>query len=99
MERYSYQPLGPEPYSIRLLRLLPGSGENEIRCGIFHYALRTERAFGLYEALSYVWGDADDTRRVLVRDQDDMEDRYLDVTINLFAALRRLRDPDLLRTL
>jgi hypothetical protein len=45
MERYTYPPLASELYRIRLLRLLPGSTEEDIRCEIFHYTLRVERAF------------------------------------------------------
>ncbi|KAJ4401111.1 hypothetical protein N0V91_008133 [Didymella pomorum] len=65
---------------------------------VFQYTLRNEKAFGLYEALSYVWGDFDNTHDPLVRKSEDSEYRSFTVTYNLYAALYRLRYPDLPRT-
>jgi predicted Holliday junction resolvase-like endonuclease len=53
----------------------------------------------MYEALSYCWGDALNLQRILVTDQADTEFRYLGVTVNLFAAFQRVKDPDMSRTL
>jgi hypothetical protein len=99
MERYTYRSLVTRPQNIRLLYLLPGHDEEDIRCELIHYRLRPERPLGLYEALSYVWGDQNDIRRIRIRNADDFEFRYLNVTVNLYAALLRLRDPELRRTL
>lgn len=99
MEQYQYQPLASKLNDIRLVRLLPGSGEDDVQCEIFHYNLRAGRAFGLYEALSYVWGDPREPKSVLVRNPGQETYRYLNVTTNLYIALKRLRDVDLPRTL
>jgi hypothetical protein len=100
MERYTYQSLAQGPNRIRLLRVSPGADDDEIKCEIFHYTLRVERASGLYEALSYVWGqESREPCRILLKNADDEQYQYLDVRSNLLAALRRLRDPDLLRVL
>jgi hypothetical protein len=91
MERYIYQPLAQGSNHIRLLRLLPGHGEDDIRCDIFDYGLRLERPFGLYEAISYTWGEIPLEYHVItVQNAKSAEDRYLEVKPNLYAALRRL---------
>lgn len=95
---YEYRPLRPGPNNIRLLQILPGTGSADICCQVFQYTLRTEKAFGLYEALSYVWGDAADPQRIWVKNAEDEHYRTFSVTQNLYAALRRLRDADLPRT-
>lgn len=94
---YLYQPLLAAPNSIRLLRLLPDTDEAEIRCEIFNYRLRAERSSGLYEALSYVWGNSPECKRLFIGDGNGAQAYYLNVTTNLYAALRRLRDPDVER--
>jgi hypothetical protein len=100
MGRYIYSPLAQGPTHIRLLRVLPGADDDEIKCEIFHYTLRAERASALYEALSYVWGpESNEPCRIFLRNTDDEQYWYLDVRPNLLAALRRLRDPDLPRIL
>jgi hypothetical protein len=99
MERYNYRSLTTEPQNVRLLYLLPGSDQEDIRCEIIHYRLRPERPSGLYEALSYVWDDQKVTQSIRVKDADELEFHCLDVTTNLYAALLRLRDPELRRTL
>jgi len=53
----------------------------------------------MYEALSYCWGDPSNLHRIFVQDQAGKESQYLDVTVNLSAALQRIRDPDMSRTL
>jgi len=96
---YEYRPLRPGPNNIRLLQILPGTGDADISCQVFQYTLRTEKAFGLYEALSYVWGDSADPHQIRVKNAEDEYYRTFSVTKNLFAALLRLRDADLPRTL
>lgn len=99
MQIYTYQPLPPGPRRIRLLQLLPCSDSSDIRCTIFNYQISIDRPFGIYEALSYCWGDRSDPQRIFIKDELDTKYQYLDVTTNLFAALHRLRDPSLPRTL
>jgi Heterokaryon incompatibility protein (HET) len=93
MPQYSYPPLSQVPDSIRLLRLLPNKNNTaDIHCELFEYALQdSEKAAHPYEALSYVWGDSDKRRSIFIDNQ------YLAVTLNLYAALLRLRDHDIPR--
>jgi hypothetical protein len=81
------------PDSIRLLRLMPDEDDTvNIRCELFEYALqKSDKATHLYEALSYVWGGSDKRQSIFIDNQ------YLAVTLNLHAALLRLRDHDIPR--
>lgn len=97
--KYEYRPLRPGPNNIRLLQILPGVGDAKVVCQVFQYTLRNEKAFGLYEALSYVWGDFKNPHEICIRNAEDSEYRSFTVTRNLYGALRRLRDSDLPRTL
>jgi hypothetical protein len=87
---YDYSPLDPGSSEFRLLELIPGLEDEEIRCMLAHSALDNNPS---YEALSYLWGDQQDRRQILLG-----EARF-SVTSNLHAALRRLRDPRHSRTL
>lgn len=98
LQPYRYRPLRAGPNNIRLLQILPGAGTADIFCQVFQYTLRTEKAFGLYEALSYVWGDSADPQHILIRNAEDEHYSKFSVTRNLYAALCRLRDLDLPRT-
>jgi hypothetical protein len=98
MEGYVYRPLPETPCSTRLLQILPGDNGTNIYCLIFDYTLQTNRASGPYEALSYVWGDPTERRRIFVQDAEapmtkERWSSYLDITTNLYSALQRLRDP------
>lgn len=97
MEPYLYHHLAQG--TIRLVRVLPGAREEPIKCELIPYALRSGQAPGLFEALSYVWGDTKRLMRIQLRDVFTNQYQYLDVTYNLNAALRQLRDSDLPRTL
>jgi hypothetical protein len=55
---FVYQPLAPESREIRVLGLYPGSGD-EIYVQLLHCSL--EDSSLQYEALSYCWGDENDT--------------------------------------
>jgi hypothetical protein len=99
MERYTYHPLPPGERRIRLLQILPGWGSDEIQCSIFDYQINVNRPFGMYETLSYCWGDPSNPRKIYLQDQGDTTFRNLEVTTNLYAGLQRLRDPDLPRTI
>jgi len=78
----------PGPDNIRLLRLKPDEDETApIQCELFNYSLqKSTKGTHLYEALSYVWGDPNETSPIRV-DGDQFP-----VTIKLHEALSRLRD-------
>ena len=80
--------LPPDGDNIRLLRLLPNEDEaTPLHCELCNYSLRRlSPRTHLYEALSYVWGDPDKTLPIFV------DKNRFQVTINLHAALSRLRD-------
>jgi hypothetical protein len=96
--KYEYRPLREGPNNIRLVQILPGTGNVGIVCQVFQYTLRNDKAFGLYESLSYVWGNSDTPHSILIRNAEDSEYRSFTITHNLYTALLRLRDPDLPRT-
>lgn len=85
---YRYSPLLPGPGSIRLLRLEPPEEDAaSIKCQLFNYSLdESDKKPPQYEALSYVWGDSKRTLPIFIDGQ------CLNVTENLYAALRSLRD-------
>src|SRR5436853_7882510 len=81
--KYKYKELKNQQ-EIRLLGLEPGViSEEVIQCRLRH-ALLSENP--CYEALSYVWGDALLTRTILCNDKE------IDITENLYTALRNLRN-------
>jgi hypothetical protein len=88
MSSYPYSLLPPDGDNIRLLRLLPNEDEAApLHCELRNYSLRRlSPRTHLYEALSYVWGDPDKTLSICVG-----KNRF-QVTVNLHAALSRLRD-------
>ena len=90
MSSYSYSLLPPDGDNIRLLRLLPNEDEAApLCCKLEKYSLqRPGQRTHLYEALSYVWGDPHEILPIYVG-----ENRLqLLITVNLHAALSRLRD-------
>ena len=82
--------LDPETREIRLISVLPGKWTDEIKCELNRFSLDSHPR---YEALSYTWGDPNNTRPIVL---DGCE---VQVTVNLEAALRRLRYPDVHRVL
>jgi len=63
-----------------------------IRCELFKYALQESGEKTLpYNALSYVWGGSNKHQSIFIDNQ------CLAVTLNLHAALLRLRDYDIPR--
>lgn len=68
--------------NIRLLRILPGDPESTIEVELIEASLDN---LPQYEALSYVWGDAEITQQIVCNG------RPFQITINLTKALRRLR--------
>lgn len=95
MQPYAYRPLSPAHNSVRLIQILPGEPTSEIRCRLIDYALRNDQHSGLFEALSYVWGDKTPKHNIYieqqVRNETNDELQYMEVTENLFIALNRLR--------
>jgi len=88
MSSHPYCILPLDGDNIRLLRLLPNEDEAApVQCELCSYSLQKlgPRAH-LYEALSYVWGDTRETLPIWV------DNNQFPVTVNLHAALLRLRD-------
>lgn len=79
---YQYKRLPDEKTSIRLLELLPGRWDDEIRCNLH---VRTSRPFPPYEAISYCWYDANDKDVILCNG------KRLLIPWNLRYALHQLR--------
>lgn len=75
---------------IRILDLLPGQQDAELRCELRVVSSNDEPQ---YEALSYVWGPG---LKDCVAYVDSLE---VKITDNLHDALRRLRDPSEKRVL
>ncbi|KAF2628013.1 hypothetical protein BU25DRAFT_340828 [Macroventuria anomochaeta] len=81
-------------------RGLPGT---EIHCQVVDYTIPEGPIAGLFEALSYVWGDPTKKFRTYVSDlpshvEPATAQGYPDTTENLFTALQQLRDPALPRS-
>lgn len=87
MAPYNYLPLTHTNQSIRLLRLMPHQDQHaDIQCELFEYSLQGSDDDHLYEALSYVWGNPNVTLPISITEY------RMDVTVNLHAALLRLRN-------
>ncbi|KAH8757088.1 heterokaryon incompatibility protein-domain-containing protein, partial [Hyaloscypha finlandica] len=88
MSSHPYCILPPDGDNIRLLRLLPNDDEAAtVQCELCSYSLqKLGPRTHLYEALSYVWGDTSETLPIWV------DNNQFPVTVNLHAALLRLRD-------
>ncbi|EQB43487.1 hypothetical protein CGLO_17840 [Colletotrichum gloeosporioides Cg-14] len=85
-----YTVLDPTKREVRLLRLLAGNEADGINCELHTTSLDGPEE---YEALSYVWGSASDTRPIAV------QKKAKNITVNLETALRHLRYPDRARML
>lgn len=73
-KKFKYDRLTSMTRRIRLLRLLPGSGNSEIVCELFEAELREGRAFLPpgneiieYDALSWSWGVGKKNNLILIR--------------------------------
>jgi hypothetical protein len=95
MPQYPYSPLSSPHESIRLLRLMPNEDENaDIQCELFEYSLHDSCGrTHLYDALSYVWGNPDETLPIFIHEYS------FNVTVNLHAALSHLRNHSIERIL
>ena len=78
---FTYESLDPERRNIRLINMLPVKTDEIISCQIETVSLDD---LPIYTALSYVWGDAADTRPIL------LDGHSHEVTVNLERALRNL---------
>ncbi|KAK3328608.1 heterokaryon incompatibility protein-domain-containing protein [Cercophora scortea] len=83
--KFAEQEGGRHWRGIRLLTLQPGEHESDICCKLQAVALESAPK---YEALSYVWGDANERKSLLLHGHTHS------VTANLEAALRHLRYGD-----
>ena len=78
---------------IRVLDLQPGRWTDEIVCDLRVVSLDSKSSTPSYEAISYAWGNPQDTVPIKV------DGKVLQATKNLHLALRRLRSKDDARTL
>src|SRR3569833_118568 len=90
-EAYNYDALNGDALSMRLLLLHPGTRQEDISVGLYETDL--DKCAGLYEALSYVWGDLKEMTPILVDGQT------LEIGTNLRSALFNLRHVDKPRVL
>jgi hypothetical protein len=88
--RYAYQPLREASDQVRLIELQPGALLDTLECRVQTVRLSDKP---VYEALSYVWGNPTVTEPMVC------EDGVLNITINLAAGLRRLRNVSKTRVL
>src|SRR5579871_17220 len=83
LEDYTYDPI-PEGENLRVLKLEPGHFDDPIRCHLQVVSLQDARR--KYESISYVWGDQNSVRWILI------DEKRFSVTTSLFEALRHFRD-------
>ncbi|KAH7236636.1 heterokaryon incompatibility protein-domain-containing protein [Fusarium tricinctum] len=76
--------LDPVQEEIRVIHLEGGVDNSPIKCTLHKVELNSTPT-PIYDALSYTWGDATDTREIILNGY------VVDITFNLFQALRRLR--------
>lgn len=76
------------PREIRVISISPGQWEDPIRCSLFHRELYEPHQGGSYRALSYAWGS------IYTEETIYFQDIPKKVTLNLFCALRFLRQVD-----
>lgn len=80
---FVHTPLNDPAKEIRIATIYPSASiDSPVRCGLSTFTLSTAPN---YEALSYCWGDENDTRPIF------LEERPYRITTNLFSALRQLR--------
>lgn len=82
-----YKPLDDAKRQIRLLHLLPGDDDAELSC-VFSLVSLDDKPD--YEAVSYVWGDSLDRRRINVENVKEP----VPITRNLHSVLHGLRLQD-----
>ncbi|KAI4606049.1 hypothetical protein J4E83_010316 [Alternaria metachromatica] len=77
-----YEPI-PAGEFIRVLKLQPGDTDQDIKCSL--EIVNIEQSKGSYEAISYVWGDPNNTVNVQCNGQ------RVPITVSLADALRTFR--------
>lgn len=85
--QYKYNRLDLATDAIRLLRLLRGEQNQQIKCEVFETYLHQVEGVP-YEALSYVWGTKQSTDKIW------LDGYQFGMTENLYEALVYLRRPD-----
>ncbi|PIG87823.1 hypothetical protein AARAC_011885, partial [Aspergillus arachidicola] len=92
---FTYPTLPQEPYTTRMIRLLPHEDKSApIQCELFNYDLsETGGGKHLYQAISYVWGSELKPESII------LNGCTFHVTTNLHTALLYLRNRQLERTL
>ncbi|KAK6815152.1 hypothetical protein RU639_008457 [Aspergillus parasiticus] len=100
MASFTHSKLPPEPDTTRMLCLFPHKDRNaQIRGELINYDLsNTDGRSHLYEALSYVWYDGEESSKE-ESPSIILNDCKFTVTPNLHAALLRLRNHQLERIL
>jgi len=93
-----YSPLRHDLREIRVVELQPGEAEQPIRLAL-KYTRLLERDCLEYDALSYCWGEAEDTQVLLLTVPDEHQPPIrIQTNRNLFLALKQLRRRDIPRT-
>lgn len=77
-----YTPLNAQDHQIRLLRLLPGSDDQVIKCKC---VIHSPKGSGSYEAVSYVWGSPTPTESIYLNGYE------ASITLNLWTLLKHFR--------
>lgn len=95
-KQYRYEALCGD--QIRLLTLLPGQRDHEIRVRISREDVHDLLPNLKYEALSYAWGDPAKVKQITVVTRFGLSKSLL-ITENLHVALLALRRRDVTRTL
>ncbi|KAK3642780.1 Folylpolyglutamate synthetase [Elasticomyces elasticus] len=83
---YVYEKLDSERKQIRLLEILPDKPKKPLRAIIKIADLESK-----YETISYAWGIAKRSARIVITGADPHDKRYLRVPRNTEAALKRVR--------
>jgi hypothetical protein len=98
----AFLPLNPDLKEIRCIILLPGSGDDPIECELVYTNINKSSVDRIpYVALSYCWGDVEDTMEILLHSsspdnacsqrQEPVHAPFR-ITQNLFIALQALRN-------
>lgn len=85
-EKFKYEPLCGGPSSIRLIEVIPGTRQEDVACRLYETSL--DECASSYGALSYVWGNNKEKTPIQVND------KTLEIGVNLRTALLNLREPD-----
>lgn len=102
---YVYQPLADQSVEIRLLVLLPGHDQDDVKvelnatfCSLpglpeqkNEKKIKRNVTIPEYEALSYAWGARTEQRKIWVHEQAASSSRFINVTENLHSALKYMR--------